>query len=108
MLDLGDVRDSARVRLNGKDVATAWSLPFRLRVGEYLKPGRNLLELDVTNLAANRIHDMDVRKLPWKIMRDSNVVNINYRPFDASGWPLQPSGLLGPMTLAPLKALIPK
>jgi hypothetical protein len=51
---------------------------------------------------------MDVRKLPWKIMRDSNVVNINYRPFDASGWPLQPSGLLGPMTLTPLKALSPK
>ena len=108
LLDLGDVRESARVILNGQPVATAWSLPFRVRLaGWILKPGRNVLELDVTNLAANRIRDMDQRKLPWKIMRDANVVNINYKPFDASGWPLTPSGLLGPVTLTPLKVLQP-
>ena len=108
LLDLGDVRESARVILNGRPVATAWSLPFRVRVGAFLQPGRNVLELDVTNLAANRIRDMDQRKLPWKIMRDANIVNINYQPFDASGWPLQPSGLIGPVTLTPLKFLAPK
>jgi alpha-L-rhamnosidase len=108
LLDLGDVRESARVILNGQPVATAWSLPFRVRLaGRILKPGRNVLELDVTNLAANRIRDMDQRKLPWKIMRDANVVNINYKPFDASGWPLTPSGLLGPVTLTPLKVFQP-
>jgi hypothetical protein len=108
LLDLGDVRESARVILNGQPVATAWSLPFRVRLAAaLLKPGRNVLELDVTNLAANRIRDMDQRKLPWKIMRDANVVNINYKPFDASGWPLTPSGLLGPVTLTPLKVLQP-
>lgn len=104
-LDLGDVRESARVRLNGRDVATAWSVPFQVRVGEYLKPGRNVLELDVTNLAANRIRDLDQRKATWKIMREINFVNINYKPFDASGWALTPSGLLGPVTLVPLKAV---
>lgn len=108
MLDLGEVRESARVRLNGQSVGTAWSLPFRLRVGEYLKPGRNVLELEVTNLAANRIRYMDQNKIPWKIMRDTNVVNINYRPFDASNWPMTPSGLIGPVTLIPLKRLQPK
>ncbi|MCX6956833.1 MAG: glycosyl hydrolase, partial [Verrucomicrobia bacterium] len=108
LLDLGDVRESARVILNGQPVATAWSLPFRVRIAAtLLKPGRNVLELDVTNLAANRIRYMDQNKLPWKIMRDSNVVNINYRPFDASGWPLTPSGLLTPVTLTPLKAVTP-
>jgi hypothetical protein len=108
LLDLGDVRESARVILNGQPVVTAWSLPFRVRVAAaLLKPGRNVLELDVTNLAANRIRDMDERKLPWKIMRDANVVNINYKPFDASGWPLTPSGLLGPVTLTPLNVLQP-
>jgi hypothetical protein len=106
-LDLGEVRESARVKLNGKDLGTAWSIPFRLQVGPALKAGRNVLELEVTNLAANRIRDMDQRKIPWKIMRDTNVVNINYRPFDASGWPLTPSGLIGPVTLVPLKALKP-
>ena len=107
-LDLGDVRESARVRLNGHDLGTAWSIPFRLRVGEHLKPGRNALELDVTNLAANRIRDMDRRGEKWQIMREINFVNIHYKPFDASGWSLTPSGLLGPVRLVPLKALTPQ
>ena len=105
LLDLGDVRESARVRLNGTEIATAWSLPFRLRVGAHLKPGRNVLELDVTNLAANRIRDLDRHHVDWKIMREINFVNIDYKPFDASSWPLTPSGLLGPVTLTPLRKL---
>jgi len=107
LLDLGDVRESARVRLNGTEVATAWSLPFRLPVGAHLHPGRNVLELDVTNLAANRIRDLDHRGVDWKIMREINFVDINYKPFDASAWPLAPSGLLGPVTLTPLRRLAP-
>lgn len=110
LLDLGDVRESARVRLNGQDIATAWSIPFQIRLGAALKPGRNVLELEVTNLAANRIRDMDgandpARKVEWKIMREINFVNINYQPFDASKWAIMPSGLLGPVRLVPLKAL---
>lgn len=108
LLDLGDVRESARVRLNGHDLGTAWSIPFQLRFdGALLKSTGNVLELDVTNLAANRIRDLDQRKVDWKIMREINFVNINYRPFDASHWPLTPSGLLGPVTLTPLRALAP-
>ncbi len=108
LLDLGDVRDSARVRVNGTEVATVWSVPFRVRIGAQLKPGRNILELDVTNLAANRIRDMDKRGVQWKIMREINFVNINYKPFDASQWALTPSGLLGPVTLVPLQKLSPQ
>jgi hypothetical protein len=107
LLDLGDVRETARVRLNGKEVGSVWSLPMQIRVGEFLRPGRNVIELDVTNLAANRIRDMDRRKVDWKIMREINFVNINYKPFDASGWDIMPSGLLGPVTLTPLKAVRP-
>ncbi len=105
LLDLGDVRESARVRVNSTAVATAWSLPFRLRVGAHLQPGRNVIELDITSLAANRIRDLDRRKVDWKIMREINFVDINYKPFDASAWPLTPSGLLGPVTLTPLQNL---
>jgi hypothetical protein len=39
-----------------------------------------VLELEVTNPRANRIRDLDQRKVPWKIMREINFVNINYRP----------------------------
>jgi hypothetical protein len=95
VLNLGDVRESARVRLNGRDVAAAWSLPFEVRLGDAFVPGRNVLQIEVTNVAANRIRDMDRRGVAWKIMREINFVNIRYEPFDASGWPLELSGLLG-------------
>lgn len=107
LLDLGDVRESARVRVNGMDVGTLWSLPFRVRIGQFLQPGSNTLELDVTNLAANRVRDLDQRGVEWRIMREINFVNINYRPFDASHWDLTPSGLLGPVTLTPLRQFDP-
>lgn len=105
LLDLGDVRESARVRLNGTDLPTAWSLPFAIDVSDALQPGRNLLELDVTNVAANRIRDMDRRGVDWKIMREIDIVNVRYEPFDASQWPLELSGLLGPVALVPMRAV---
>jgi hypothetical protein len=107
LLDLGDVRETARVTLNGKLVATLWSLPMVVRVGNALKPRGNVLELEVTNLPANRIRDLDRRKVPWKIMDEINLVNIRYRPFDASTWQPQASGLLGPVKLVPLRKLSP-
>ena len=100
-LDLGDVRETARVTLNGKRVATAWSLPFKVRL-DGLKPRGNVLEIEVTNLPANRIRDLDLRKVTGSIMRDINLVSVKYQPLDASGWEIEPSGLLGPVTLVPL------
>ena len=49
LLDLGDVREAARVTLNGKRVAMAWSLPFTVRLGASEARG-NVLEIEVTNL----------------------------------------------------------
>jgi hypothetical protein len=107
LLDLGRVAETARVRLNGREVAALWSRPFRLRVGEWLLPGTNTLEIDVTNLAANRVRDLDRRGAPWKTFHDANVVNIDYKPLDASSWPLRDSGLLGPVTLQRLRVSSP-
>jgi len=107
LLDLGDVRESARVRLNGRDVATAWSLPFRVRLGA-LQPRGNVLQIEVTNLPANRVRDLDRRKAEWKIMKDINLASLRYKQFDASGWELSPSGLLGPVSLVPLAGFKPR
>lgn len=101
VLDLGRVAESARIRVNGRYAGTLWSLPFQIPVGEYLHEGENVLEVEVTNLTANRIADMDRRKVPWRKFYNINLVNINYRPFDASNWPLMDSGLLGPVRLVP-------
>jgi hypothetical protein len=107
LLDLGRVCESARVKLNGHDVGAFWSAPFRAPVGQWLQPGKNTLEVEVTNLAANRIRDLDQRKVNWKYFYDANVLTRNYRPFDASHWPLFDSGLLGPVELTPLRRLAP-
>jgi hypothetical protein len=102
LLDLGKVVQSARVRLNGSDLGTLIIPPFRVAV-VHLKPKGNVLEVEVTGTSANRIRDLDVRKVPWKIFYDTNIVNLNYKPFDASQWPLADEGLLGPVTLTPQK-----
>ena len=65
--------------------------------------GENTLEIEVTNLSANRIRDLDRRKVNWKKFHDINIVDQNYKKFDASDWPLKPSGLLGPVRLIPMR-----
>jgi len=108
-LDLGAVHESARVRLNGREMATLFAPPFALNVGPYLQAGKNVLEVDVTNLAANRIADMDRRKVKWKYFYDANVAPLGGRGvLDASRWPLRDSGLLGPVTLQPMRKQIPQ
>ena len=101
-LDMGRVGESARVRLNGVPAGVLIAPPFQVRLGP-LRPTGNVLEIEVTNLAANRIRDMDRRRQPWKIFREINFVDINYKPFDASAWPLRESGLLGPVQLVALR-----
>jgi hypothetical protein len=86
-------------------VATLWSLPFETQVGKYLKKGVNHLEIQVTNLPANRIADYDRRKVEWRIFYEINFVNVFYKPFDASSWKPMPSGLIGPVQLIPQNAI---
>jgi hypothetical protein len=100
-LDLGQVCQSARVRLNGLDLGTLITPPFRVVTGP-LKPAGNRLEVEVTNVSANRIRDLDRRHVAWKSYYDINFVNLDYKPFDASNWPLTDSGLLGPVTITPV------
>ena len=102
-LDLGDIRQSARVKLNGKDYGTLITPPFHVIV-DNLKPTGNQLKVEVTNVSANRIRDLDRRGVNWKIFKDINIVNVDYKLFDASNWPLTDCGLLGPVTLTPVAA----
>ncbi len=98
-LDLGRVANTARISLNGEPLGISWSAPHVLDLTKSLKPGENLLEIEVTNLAANRIADLDRRKVPWKAFHEINFVNIDYKLFDAAAWPAMDSGLLGPVKL---------
>ncbi len=54
-LDLGKVKNFARVRVNGKDLGILWKPPFRVEVTGIVKAGSNNLEIAITNLWPNRL-----------------------------------------------------
>lgn len=104
LLDLGDVRESARASLNGEEIGTLWSVPFTARVGHLLRPGENRLTVTVTNMPSNRIADYERRGVRWRIFKDANVASVtNARQFDFGTWPVDPAGLNSRVTLTPLK-----
>ena len=92
-IDLGDVRESARVYINGQFIGCAWSVPFVLDFKDVLKAGDNEIRIEVTNLPANRIADLDRRGVKWRKMEEINVVDINYKKTTYDQWEPVPSGL---------------
>jgi hypothetical protein len=99
-LDLGDVREVASVKINGKDLGTFWSIPFVADVQSgILKEKGNKMEIEVTNLSANYMRLRDKQLPDWKKFYDINVADITYKKFDASSWKPMPSGLLEPLKI---------
>lgn len=92
-IDLGDVRESARVYLNGKFLGCAWSVPFTLKCGDALKAGANELRIEVTNLGANRIRALDRKGTKWRKFKEINVVDVNYKKTTYEDWETMPSGI---------------
>lgn len=52
-LDLGDVRATAEVRVNGHPVATLLAPPWRCEIGRWLQTGSNRLSITVANTLSN-------------------------------------------------------
>jgi len=104
LLSLGDVRESAVVRINGEVADTLYAVPFETPIGSLLKEGENKIEIDVTNLPSNRIADYDQRGVEWRIFHEINFVSITYQPTNFDNWEVVPSGLLGPVTISDLKS----
>ncbi len=105
-LDLGQVKESARIILNGQEIATCFSAPYRTIV-ELAE--ENTLEVLVSNLMANRIAALDRQKIVWKKFYNVNMPSrlVENRDgdglFHADHWPARPSGLLGPVTVTPVQ-----
>lgn len=99
ILSLGDVRESARVRINGQDAGTLWAVPYRCSIGKFLHAGKNTIEIEVTNLPANRIAEMDRKGVNWRIFKDINIAALGYKKGNYAGWEPVPSGLLGPVQI---------
>lgn len=93
VLDLGDVRESACVTINGKYAGTLWAVPFKMNVSEFIKPGKNSLVVEVTNLPANRIAALDRKGVKWRKYKEINLVDLNYKKTGYAHWQLVESGL---------------
>jgi hypothetical protein len=54
-LDLGEVKNLASVELNGEDLGTLWTPPFRVEITGKLRKGKNQLTVRITNYWRNRL-----------------------------------------------------
>ena len=86
--------------MNGKTLGTAWSLPYKVQITEgVLLKENNKLEIEVTNVSANRIRHLDKKGVIWRKFYDINFVDITYNPFNAAAWKPIASGLLSEVKL---------
>jgi hypothetical protein len=110
-LDLGVVKNLARVKLNGKDLGVVWTAPWRVAIPDVLKKKGNLLEIEVANLWANRLigdealPDDGIKDEKWPEWlvkgeaRTSGRFTFSTFKHYQQNAPLLPSGLLGPVTI---------
>ena len=91
-LDLGDVRNLATVRVNGRELATLWLAPWQVDITAAVKAGRNTLEIDLVNTWNNRL--VGDAALP----ADQRRTFLTAQTVDSNA-ALLPAGLLGPVTL---------
>jgi len=96
ILDLGDIKNLAELKVNGKELGVSWKPPFQLDITDVAVPGTNRIELEVTNTWFNRL------------IKDAGLPEDERRTWVLSGGfgrglsadaPLIPSGLLGPVSI---------
>jgi hypothetical protein len=95
-LDLGDVKNVAEIKVNGRPLGTVWKRPFRVDATETLKPGPNALEIKVANLWVNRL-------IGDKQPGAAKTYTYTAVEFYKADSPLLPSGLLGPVRIVGVK-----
>ncbi len=91
-LDFGEVHDMATLRVNGKDLGTIWTAPWRVDISGVAKTGVNTLEIEVINPWNNRLAG-DAALPP-----DQRRTFITL-PSVSKESPLLPAGLLGPVKI---------
>ncbi|MEJ2615527.1 MAG: hypothetical protein P8Z35_11245, partial [Ignavibacteriaceae bacterium] len=110
LLDLGKVFESADVYLNGKKLATLVGPEFQLIIAADKLQDTNNLEIQVTNLMANRIIYMDKKGINYKKFYNINFAAHDRKDMDENGlftaknWKPLESGLIGPVKIIGLKS----
>ena len=105
LLDLGKVKETASIHLNGEKLADLLGPTYQVWIDASKLKAQNELRVEVSNLMANRIAALDRAQVNWKKYYNINISarkaeNRNASGvFDAADWPAQASGLLGPVKL---------
>jgi len=109
LLSLGDVQESARILLNGFEIGTVLGPVYQLEISSDKLKRLNTLVIEVSNSMANRAAYMDRNNIYWKKFYNTNMparLGANRGAdglFSAAKWEPRASGLIGPVTLTPLK-----
>ncbi len=100
-LQLENVKDVgiAEVKINGKDKGILWTKPFRIEISNELQEEENTLEIKIVNSWHNRV--AGDQTYPDKKQYTSTNIDLkrDYRGRPIDEIPLEPSGLLGPVTI---------
>jgi hypothetical protein len=92
ILDLGEVANIAEVSINGEKVGVKWAPPFQFDITNYIKRGKNELEIKVTNTWRNQLI-FDNKRLKGAKKTWTTA------PPKKNELELEKSGLIGPVVL---------
>jgi len=114
-LDLGQVKNLAEVFVNGQPLGILWKPPFRVELSGVVRPGKNRVEIKVTNLWPNRLigdeqlppdtewDGIQIKRIPEWVTegKPSPTGRFTFTTWHHWTKDMQPleSGLLGPVTL---------
>jgi hypothetical protein len=104
ILDLGNVKEMASVKINGHQMQVLWCAPFKFDITRFAKRGENQLEVEVVNMWVNRL--IGDGKLPL----EQRLTKTNINKFEAPDAEklLRISGLVGPVQIQKVKQNILK
>lgn len=110
-IDLGVVKNMAKVYVNGKDAGTLWTAPWRLEISGFIQTGNNEIVIEVVNLWANRLIGDEQKPYDGPVDNKWPQWLLNGQPRTSGRYtftttmqytadsPLLPSGLLGPVKI---------
>ena len=110
-LNLGIVKNMARVKLNGQDMGVVWTSPWQVEITKVLKTKGNKLEIEVVNLWPNRLigdelePDDGVKDGKWPdwllngTQRPTKRYTFTTYRYYKKNDPLMESGLMGPVRI---------
>jgi len=100
-LQLENVKDVgiAEVKINGINKGIVWTKPFRVNITKELKRGENQLEIKVINSWYNRLAGDEIQTDKERITKTNIVIHHDYRGRLVDEVDLEPSGLIGPITI---------